>query len=136
MIICATGHRIIPNERVCFDAIGEYLIAQKPARVIIGCAKGFDTLVGYSCVALGIPFAMFLPFPESYYDPKLRTQTDHFQLINERYYDGVFLQRDRMMVDNSAAVIAWWDGRNKGGTAYTVRYAQGKNKVVDNLYKG
>ena len=38
------------------------------------------------------------------------------------------------MVDEADGVIAWYDGRNGGGTAETVKYAKKIGKVVHNIY--
>ena len=40
------------------------------------------------------------------------------------------LKRNRHMVNNSSFVIAAWDGRKRGGTYYTVNYAQKLKKEI------
>jgi uncharacterized phage-like protein YoqJ len=40
------------------------------------------------------------------------------------------LERNRYMVDHAAYLLAVYDGGNKGGTAYTVRYAREKKREI------
>ncbi len=61
-------------------------------------------------------------------------QCDEVITLNAKYHQGSFHQRNRYMVDHSSKMICYYDG-SKGGTAYTVKYAE-KNKLeIINLYE-
>lgn len=45
-------------------------------------------------------------------------------MVSEDYAPGVYHKRNRFMVEHSSRVIAAYDGRKTGGTAYTVNYAR------------
>jgi len=53
-------------------------------------------------------------------------------VLFEKYFRGCLLARNRFMVDNSDHLIAVYNGSEKGGTAFTVKYAgkQGKDTVI------
>jgi len=50
--------------------------------------------------------------------------------LNTRYTPQCMLERNRYMVDHAAYLLAVYDGGNKGGTAYTVRYAREKKREI------
>jgi len=53
-----------------------------------------------------------------------------FETMVQRHYDrSCMLRRNRYMVDHAARLIAVYDG-SRGGTRYTIRYAQGKGTKV------
>lgn len=135
MIYCATGHRDIQKPISCKNKLKEDLPLLDIELMIIGCAKGFDTLVGWTCVLLNIPFDMYLPFPNSYYDKSLKPYARNFIVISDTYSYEAYFTRDKKMVDDSNRVLAWYDGRLHGGTFYTVKYARNSNKDVLNLYE-
>ena len=58
-------------------------------------------------------------------------------VFSEEYTPDCFFVRNRFMVDESDLVVAFWNEKNEGGTAYTVNYArkQGKETNVISLYK-
>ena len=91
-----------------------------------GCAKGVDTWAAEIVIAekerhKDIKLIAAIPFKGC----------DEIITLSDRFYKGVFLKRDRFMVDNSDAVIAVYDEENhSSGTGYTVRYALKKNKTV------
>jgi uncharacterized phage-like protein YoqJ len=47
---------------------------------------------------------------------------------------GAYMRRNDYLVDHSSLVVAWWDGRRDGGTAYTALRARRKGREVVNLY--
>lgn len=63
---------------------------------------------------------------------------DEVNLISERYTTECMLKRNRYMVDKSELVIAVFNGIEKGGTWYTIKYAKSKNKIIEiiDLCKG
>lgn len=134
MILTATGHRVINNLK-CRNLIYTKLIECEPDRVIIGAAEGFDTMVGWACVFLDIPFYVYLSHRMSHRDPDLMAHARKIEILSEHYYPRCHLIRDEKMVQEGTDVIAWYDGRKEGGTFYTVNYADKLNKPVFNIYK-
>lgn len=56
---------------------------------------------------------------------------DKIILISERYTFDCMLKRNRYMVDKSNLIIAVFNGVEKGGTWYTIKYAKKENKVIE-----
>ena len=52
------------------------------------------------------------------------------QVVSEKGDPGVYYKRNRYMVDHSSRVIAVYDMRKTGGTAYTVKYARQQGKMI------
>lgn len=59
-------------------------------------------------------------------------EADCVKLINEHYFSGCYQVRNEWMVDNSARVIAVYDGQS-GGTRNTIRYCEKMNVEVVNV---
>ncbi|MDL2259287.1 DUF1273 domain-containing protein [Deltaproteobacteria bacterium OttesenSCG-928-K17] len=53
-------------------------------------------------------------------------------VVAPKYRPGVYYQRNRYMVEKSYRLICYYDGR-RGGTQYTVRYAENLNLEIINL---
>ncbi len=51
-----------------------------------------------------------------------------------RYHQGCYYERNRYMVDHSSRMMCYYDG-DKGGTEYTVKYAEQNNLQITNLYE-
>ena len=51
-------------------------------------------------------------------------------ILNEKYTRTCMLERNRYMVDNSEFLFAVYDGRDSGGTRYTLDYAIKKEKKI------
>ncbi len=58
-------------------------------------------------------------------------RADEINLISERYTPECMLKRNRYMVDKSELIIAVFNGIQKGGTWYTINYANSKNKIIE-----
>jgi len=69
---------------------------------------------------------------ELYYDTL--AQCDDVIMLNTSYKPGCYFQRNRYMVDNSSKLICYYDG-GRGGTEYTVRYAEKNNLEITNLFE-
>jgi Uncharacterized protein conserved in bacteria len=55
-------------------------------------------------------------------------------VVSEGGYSPYKMQvRNEWMVDHSERIAALWDG-SKGGTGNCIKYAQNKNKTIDNLW--
>lgn len=55
-------------------------------------------------------------------------------MLSESYYPRCFLDRDEFMVNNSSKLIGYYDGREKGGTFYTIRKANAQNIPIVNVF--
>ena len=65
---------------------------------------------------------------------RLMNQADEVIVLSESYYTRYYLERDEFMVDHSNLLIAYYDGREKGGTYYTVKKATNQGIRVVNLF--
>lgn len=152
MRIAATGHR--PNKlggyhnteadnRLRLTA-HRYLSKTQPAVVITGMALGWDQRVAEAALLAGIPFVAAVPFAgqESKWPPRaqrvyreLLSQAHGVVIVSPGGYDPAKMhKRNEWMVDHSDRIVALWDGGETGGTAACVRYAQSKQKPIDNLW--
>ena len=61
-------------------------------------------------------------------------QCDEVITLSERYHQGCYYERNRYMVDHSGRMICYYDG-GKGGTSYTVKYAEQNNLQITNIYE-
>ena len=111
--------------------------------LISGFAIGFDMMAAEAIVSLkrsypDITLIAAIPFKGqasrfSFYDRKrydrLLEVADDVIVLSESYYPRCFLDRDEFMVNNSS-----YDGREKGGTFYTIRKAMAQNIPIVNVF--
>ena len=64
----------------------------------------------------------------------LMASEDEVIILSEYYYTLCFLDRDEFMVENASLLIAFYDGREKGGTYYTFQKANCLGILVVNIY--
>ena len=138
---CVTGHRVIPAEKnaIIQSRLREEVmeaISRGFTHFISGFAPGVDLMFSEIVVELKtsspITLEAAIPCPD-----RIKTHEETFQRLikccdevivhSDHYFRGCHMLRNRYMVDRSAMVIAVWDGRNRGGTAATIRYAIRKN---------
>lgn len=55
---------------------------------------------------------------------------DGVEILNDHYIRGCMHQRNRMLVERAAYLLAVYDGGEEGGTAYTVNYARKNNRQI------
>ena len=143
-----TGHRILPKEEIPtlqkrLETEVEALILQGVYRFEAGGALGFDTLAAKTVLKWKkkYPFVrliLILPCKdqckkwrqkdiETYLD--IKQQADEVVYIAENYFDGCMMERNRRMVDDSGYCI-YYQTRNWGGTAATLRYAASKALIL------
>lgn len=135
---CVTGHRDIPKEQIAY--VEQELRHQVQEAIkdgythfISGFAEGTD-LIFASIVAeeeerhpnlfleAAIPYANRLKIKDDTFQTLIQS-CDRVMVVREQYIPSCFMQRNRYMVGESQRVIAVYDGREKGGTLYTMRYA-------------
>lgn len=65
---------------------------------------------------------------ERYYN--ILAQCDEEVFVSRQYTAKCMLLRNKYMVDHAEHLLAVYDGGDKGGTAYTVRYAKKKSRDI------
>lgn len=153
--VCFTGHRRIPVEhdraiRLAAENAVRDRIMSGCDTFLVGGALGFDTLAQLIVLRLRREFTylrvvMAIPCREQdarwgEHDRAVYRQlcrlADECIVLSEWYTDTCMLERNRFMVEHSGCCIACWDGQPRGGTAYTVRYAQRCRVPMINVWPG
>lgn len=145
-----TGHRHLPDEAKCRDAIRKVLSdwkAMAPGVVygVSSAAAGGDLLFAESCLELGLPIRIFLPSPKEQFRNDFDNSTwDRAERVlakalsvdvmgvsdeaAQRYYEcGI------ETIQQSELLVALWDGdeaRGMGGTADMVYFATDQGRPV------
>lgn len=144
---CITGHRNISADKLEYveqELLKEILQATQDGYrcFISGFAEGTDQI--FACIITelkseipdlkleaAIPYQNRLHrLNKSKETKELLGNCDMVSLISEEYSRDCFMKRNIYMVENSTRVIAVYDGRNKGGTFQTIRYARVNGKAV------
>ena len=113
MKIAFTGHR----DKMVYEHTLDYIASKYPgATWVHGGAAGFDSQVEHYARSHGIPTEVIGPDYETY-PPKEAP-----------------LERNKVIVDGADMLFACYDGRSRGGTAFTVNYARKVGKTVVILY--
>ena len=115
---------------------------------ISGFALGIDLMAAQlvqslKCDLPGTSLTAAIPFEgqaERYniYDKRVYRRllelADKVIVLSDCYYPRCFLDRDEFMVENASYLIAYYDGREKGGTYYTVKKARARGIPIINVY--
>ena len=115
---------------------------------ISGFALGIDLMAAQlvqslKCNLPGISMTAAIPFEgqaERYniYDKRVYRRllelADKVIVLSDCYYPRCFLDRDEFMVENASYLIAYYDGREKGGTYYTVKKARARGIPIISVY--
>ena len=151
---CLTGHRVIPpgeEKKIMVRArnILLRLIREKNVRYFgVGGAVGFDMMAAEYLLDLKahkehqLKIISVLPYPawretEDWTDELRRREDtilracDKVVYVRPEFETGVFLLRDRKLVDGSAYCVSYCN-RPRTGTAYTVKYALDRGVKVFN----
>ena len=148
---CFTGHREIPSgsyQQICdkTEEVVESLIKEGYFYFGAGGALGFDTIAALTVLRLkesypDVRLILVLPCHNqtrgwSSEDVRIyetiRQQADKVVYTSEEYTRGCMHKRNRHLVDNSSACVCYLI-ESKGGTAYTVQYANTKGLKIINL---
>lgn len=151
--IAFTGHRIIPlvrqeEVRVRLTAAVAFACKSGMARFYCGMALGFDMMAAEVVLSLKDKFSNIrliavVPFSgqssqwasseqERYH--RILAKADKMLVLSGNYFRGCLLRRNDYMLSRSCSVIAYYDGKPKGGTFYTVRKAERMKMEVVNIY--
>lgn len=149
--VCFTGHREIP-------LLKKALITKRLRKTLIelieqgycyfgaGGALGFDTIAAQTVLDLKetyphIKLILVLPCKSqanSWSDSDKRmyeyimSKADKVRHTSEHYYRGCMHTRNRHLVDNSSVCVCYLT-QEKGGTAYTVKYALSRDLCIINI---
>ena len=149
---CFTGHRFIPEdikaslvERLRNGV--DYLYTHMNIKTFYaGGALGFDSLAAEAVidsrkVRPDIRLVIVVPCKDQDKKWGIKDKIRYYQIkraandvicLSDHYYQGCMHQRNRFLVDHSAACICYLT-KDTGGTAYTVGYAQNKGLKIFNL---
>jgi uncharacterized phage-like protein YoqJ len=107
---------------------------------ISGMAIGADQLFAQAVLEAGGRFVCAIPFqgqdsnwPESsraHYRQLIQAAFKVVHVCEPGYAAWKMQRRNEWMVDNSASVLAVWNGTQKGGTWNCIQYAQSKQKPI------
>lgn len=142
---CFTGHREISPNRLAYVEMKlrkaiKTAVDDGYTRFITGGAAGADLLFAAIVAEMkeqGHPLYLEAALPYSNRkkskDPdfqKILAACDAVKVISEQYNRGCYFARNRYMVDKSSRIIAVYDGRESGGTFYTMQYARTGGRAV------
>lgn len=141
-----TGHRHVGGGRAFKRILTEILEDVQPDAFIQGLAIGADLLSGKVAIDMGIPVISAMPYPTHIdsipHDWKelYRWVRDHSEEVypvsevDEYLGPWVYFRRNEWMIDEADRLLAWYDGRNSGGTKHAIGYANKTGKPVRNIY--
>ena len=150
---CVTGHRDIPDDQVERVREGlrrevEQAIKDGYTHFISGFAKGTDLWFAEIVaekrgenpalrLEAAIPYRNNLNrMLKDEYTRALLEACTEVGVISEEYMPSVYMKRNRFMVELSDRVIAVYDGREKGGTVSTMRFAHVMKKELREIPVG
>lgn len=152
--VAFTGHRNIignkrPELRVAVDNALIELYQSGYRNFINGMAMGFDLLAASAVIALKCRFSdvkliavvpycnqseKFSEYEQKRYQYALQN-ADEVIMLREKYSNGCLLRRNDYMLAHASGLIAYYDGKPKGGTFYTIRKASESSMPIINLFR-
>ena len=111
----------------------------------LGGSTGVDQWVGSACIEHGVKYHLFLPFlpqvQNKFWDEECKLELDRqmknaagitISDLSGKYIPELYQVRNKLMVDSSHFLVAFWVGKRRGGTYNTIKYALEKSKFVYN----
>lgn len=152
--VAFTGHRNIignkrPELRVAVDNALIELYQSGYRNFINGMAMGFDLLAASVVIALKRRFSdvkliavvpyrnqseKFSEYEQKRYQYALQN-ADEVIVLRKKYSNGCLLRRNDYMLAHASGLIAFYDGKPKGGTFYTIRKASESSMPIINLFR-
>ena len=145
-----TGHRSVPKDKeqeVRQQVRGKIrlLFSLGFRKFVSGMALGFDMLAAEEVIKLKevklvavVPYRgqseRWAPHQRERYQ-RILSEVDEEVVLSEVYYNGCLLKRNDYMLAHASGIIAYYDGKPKGGTFYTCRKARLKGLDIINLYR-
>lgn len=149
--ICGTGHRPqhVQNFGTAKDDIKKFISENNVDKVISGMALGFDIILAEAVLELkeqGANIILEAAVPCREQDKLWRkedkekyqyilSKCDIVTILQQEYTIDCLNKRNQYMVDNSDIVLAYWNGKQNGGTYNCIKYAESKHKKIINIYK-
>lgn len=154
---CCTGHRpekfpfrygvdkakhnkyLEELEKMIELAINEYGITNFISGMALGVDSDFAQTVlklkekypvTLECVIPYSDYSVRWSFEDEKRNYEILKSADKVTLVSDRYFNGCLFKRNRYMVDKSDLVIAVFNGEKKGGTFYTLSYAEKQGKHI------
>lgn len=113
-------------------------------KFVSGMALGFDMLAAEEVIKLkeelkGVQLVAVVPYrgQSERWAPyqRILNEVDEEIVLSEVYYNGCLLKRNDYMLAHASGIIAYYDGKTRGGTFYTCRKARLKGLDIINLYR-
>lgn len=155
MIITFTGHRNFRENQDATEKHPEHLdinpyvhnwlrgikVKYPQAEIRVGGAIGTDMIVAKHAIAMGLNVHLMLPCPIDQFSerwkPGIRKQLEQIAaeaaqvtVVCQEWHSRCYLRRDEKLVQGADIVIGFYDGRDHGGTLYTMTYAYRKGIPV------
>lgn len=149
-----TGHRSVPKDKeqeVRQQVRGKIrlLFSLGFRKFVSGMALGFDMLAAEEVIKLkeelkGVKLVAVVPYrgQSERWTPyqreryqRILNEVDEEIVLSEGYYNGCLLKRNDYMLAHASGIIAYYDGKPKGGTFYTCRKARLNGLDIINLYR-
>ncbi len=139
-----TGHRKVEADKIQqikqeLQHEIEIAIQQGYTHFISGFASGVDLYFAAIVAELKEDYKLFLEAAIPYRNRINSKDTEFKRLLSkcsavgihsEKYSPSCYIVRNRFMVQSSDLVIAVYDGRETGGTDFTIRYARIMEKEI------
>lgn len=150
---CVTGHRDLPQNQINYVKAAllreiEKAITDGFTCFMSGFAEGVDQYFVEMVMEKQkdnpeLELIAVLPYQKRLENLKEKGHTyemleacRNVVVIREKYQPSVYSQRNRYMVEHSDRVIAVYDGREKGGTVRTIRFAHQMKKELREIPVG
>lgn len=147
MRVAITGHRSEDcEERAVRRSMRAVFDELQPSTVIVGMANGTDLWAGDTAVLMGLD--VWAAKPWKGHGPRVADRELYARVIEgaarvvnvdeSESYQGPWLyhKRNEWMVDHCDVLVAYWSGKESGGTFACVNYAKKKGVKVVNVYDG
>ncbi len=143
--VAVTGHRKVDNKIniSILKSVFKKFVCSGYDTFLVGMAVGFDTLCFNALTEIrkeyNIRIIACIPCEEQEKNFSLRQKIEYKELLNiadekiilsKEYTPYCMLKRNRFMVDNCNCLLAYLR-EEKGGTKYTVNYAQKKGVYIE-----
>ena len=152
-VCCVTGHSDLPQDQI--NSIKTSLLFEIEKAVadgftcfMSGFAEGVDQYFAEMVIEKkkgdqSLELVAVIPYQKRLDNLRAREQTYEMLeacrdviVIREEYRPSVYSHRNRYMVEHSDRVIAVYDGREKGGTVRTIRFAHQMRKELREIPVG
>lgn len=152
---CFSGHRPERLDEKQIEHIKKALSIEIESAIrsgyevfISGMARGFDmwaaqAVLAFKCIHPHIKLKCIIPCEEQadFWNTEdvrkyffILGKCDEIITVAKHYTSDCMFKRNRYMADNSSFLICAYDGTNKGGTAYTVKYANRMGVKIINIF--